>query len=116
MPSTVCLYTMGRDLTNHVDILLILLALMVERHEVSGQSPVKLLILRVQHEEDEVKSTEEGVRQLDVLHYCGPLVPLGHARVGCCQDGGSGIEGTDDSCLGYGQSLLLLEGEKCGIH
>ena len=47
--------------------------------------------------------------QLDVLHHRRPLVPLRHARVGGGQDGGPGVEGADDSSLGYGDSLLLLQ-------
>ena len=82
---------------------------MVERDEVSGEPSIKLLVLRVQHEEDEVEPAEEGVRELDVLYDRQLLVPLGHARIGSCQDGGTGIEGTDDAGLSYGESLLLLE-------
>ena len=82
---------------------------MVERHQVSRQSSVKLLVLWVQHEEDEVESTEEGVGQLDVLHHRRPLIPLRHAGVGGSQDGGPRVEGADDSSLGYGDGLLLLQ-------
>ena len=48
------------------------------------------------------------MRELDVLHHSGAFVPLGHAWVGSCQDGGPGIKGADDTSLGYGEGLLLL--------
>lgn len=81
---------------------------MVERDKVCGQSSVKLLILRVQHQEDEVKPTEKSVRELDVLYHCRTFVPLRHARISSCQDRGTGIEGADDTSLSNGESLLLL--------
>ena len=76
----------------------------------SGKTTVKLLVLRVQHQENQVKPAEQGVGQLDVLHDSGTLVPLGHARVSSCQDRGSGIQRTDDTSFGYRQGLLLLWG------
>jgi len=47
------------------------------------------------------------VGQLDVLHHCQLLVPAGHARVSCGQDGGAGVEGADDAGFGNGERLLL---------
>ena len=70
------------DPTDHMNTLFVLSALVVERHEVGGESPVKLLFLWVQHEEDEVEPTQQGVGELDILNHRRLLVPFGHARVG----------------------------------
>ena len=50
-----CNYSMEEE-TNHVFHLLFLRALIVQRHEMVGQLAVKQLILRVQYQEDQVKS------------------------------------------------------------
>ena len=55
---------------------------------------------------------EQSVGQLDVVDDGLLWVPLGVHRIGCGQDGGTGIQGADDACLGNRQCLLFLKKKK----
>ncbi len=72
-----------------------------------SQTPVVQLVLRVEHEEDEVEPAQQRVRQLDVLDDGLLLVPLGVDRVGGGQDGRAGVELANHARLGNAQRLLL---------
>lgn len=52
---------------------------------------------------------QQGVGKLDILCDRFILVPLRLDRIGCGQDRGPGIQGTDDTSLGNGQGLLFLQ-------
>ena len=79
----------------------------VETDEMPAEPLVVQLVLRVQHEEYEVESRHESVRELNVLHDGLLGVPGRLDGVGGRQDGGPRVQLADDARLGDGQGLLL---------
>jgi len=85
----------------------------VERHQVVSQAAVEQLVLRVQHQEDEVEPRHEGVREHDVLDDGLVFVPLRFHGIRGGQDGSPGVQLANDARLGDAQRLLFhhLENE-----
>jgi len=87
---------------------------------VLGQPQVLLKVRFVEKEEKKIEARKKGSREVDVLkgRLLGIVAAIG--RVGSSEDGGSGVQGGVDSCLGNGDCLLLhhlVDGRPvCFIH
>jgi hypothetical protein len=65
------------------------------------------IVLPVEDQVDKVESGEESRWELDVVDDGEFRIVLRVYRVCCCKDGCTGIQRTDDACLGHRDCLLL---------
>lgn len=73
-----------------------------------GQSSIDHLVDLIQDQVEQIESRNERWWKVDVSSDRLVHVVFGTNRVGCCEDGGSGVKSRDDSSFCDGHSLLFL--------
>lgn len=102
------LFNCGRMTHNKIQTSSIRPVFQVQTNQMLREAPVIHLVHLVEDEVEQIKSRDEGRREVDIGRDGEFRVISRIDRVGGGQNGCSGVQGGDNACFGDGDGLLFL--------